>query len=257
MSVTANSSYDQAMTLFTGLSFAEKLSFLAESASLLKKEGKTGSVGKAAKKEEKKSSDAPKRAMPAGTMAWVAFVKHCKEVMPERFEGMTRPDEKMKECKKIKEDDLPAYEEFKNKFVESYEPAATAEAKPETEKVKGARGPQSEETKKAAAEKRATNKAAKDATVVKPAESKAEKIAKIKAAAAPKAKKEPKKVAVKQETEDPMPKKTIDGETYWFCPDTNGLWKVNDGNSFGGWVGKFQPDNESDPILFSDSPADE
>ena len=114
----STTSYEQTLSLFASLSFTEKLSFMADAAIAVKKEGKTGSVGKAAKKEKKeKDPDAPKRKMSPGANAWTAFVKHCKETMPERFEGLTRPDKKMSICSEIKKEDPEAYESFAAKFI--------------------------------------------------------------------------------------------------------------------------------------------
>ena len=72
-----------------------------------------------------------------------------------------------------------------------------------------------------------------------------------------KPKKEVKKAAPKKEEkkeELPMPKKEIDGTEYWFDPETNGLYPIQDGG-FGALVGYFQPDNEDEPIRFTESPT--
>lgn len=240
--------YDQALSLFASLSFMEKLSFVADASSALKKEGKTGSVGKAAKKEKKtKDADAPKRAMPAGTLAWQAFVKKCKDELPERFKDTNKVAEKLTICKEIRQEDEEAYKKFVADFVSKH--AAASSGAPALSAV----------TTPAATPKKETVEEKKK----KIAEAKAVKATPAKVAEAPaaKPKKEPKKVkavkAVKQEkeSEPSMPKKEIDGESYFFDPDTNGLWKVED-DKFGAWVGFFQADNEDEPIRYTESMAD-
>ena len=49
--------------------------------------------------------------------------------MPERFEGLARPDAKMSVCKSIKEEDPAAYEAFKAKFIADSEGGAVVEEK--------------------------------------------------------------------------------------------------------------------------------
>jgi hypothetical protein len=51
-----------------------------------------------------------------------------------------------------------------------------------------------------------------------------------------------------------MLKKTIGGISYWYDPKTEGLWKAEDNGNFGPWIGYFQPGNEENPILFTNSP---
>jgi hypothetical protein len=256
---TSASAYDQALSLFTSLSFTEKLSFLADATIALKKEGKSGSLGKAAKKEKKeKDADAPKRAMPAGTLAWLAFVAHCKTTMPERFEGITQVSKKLTICKEIRGEDEQAYKKFADDFMAKASspasvkasPAASpsavkkvvaAEAKPKADTV--------EEKKKKIAEAKEAAKEAKEA----------KEAAKATAAAAKEAKpkKEPKKTkAAEAKVAPSMPKKEIDGEEYFTDPDTNGLWKIDEDDRLGAWVGYFQPDNTEEPIRHTDSFAD-
>ena len=251
MSASATS-YDQALSLFATLSFTDKLSFLADATVAVKKEGKSGSLGKAAKKEKKeKDPDAPKRAMPAGTLAWLAFVAHCKTTMPERFEGVSQVSKKLTICKDIRGEDEEAYKKFADDFmakasspasvktspvtspsavkkvVATKTPAASTEAKPKADTV--------EEKKKKITEAKAAAAAAKDA----------------------KPKKEPKKTkAAEAKVAPSMPKKEIDGEEYFTDPDTNGLWKIDEDDRLGAWVGYFQPDNTDEPIRHTDSFAD-
>jgi hypothetical protein len=259
MSIASEStSYEQALTLVGEMPFADKLRFNAELATLLRKEGKSGAVGKAAKKEKKaKDPDAPKRAAAPGTLAWIAFVKHCKDTMSERFSDCTLEKERLAVAKAIKAEDKDAYDAFVAKYKEEHS-AAPSEDEGETETaatpaLKPAAPPAApltaaqklEKLKAAAAEKKA-------APAEKPKAAEKPKKEVKKAAAKPK--KEEKKAAPAEEP--PMPKKTIEGTDYWFDPDTNGLYSIVDGG-FGAWVGYFQPDNEEEPIRHTESPADE
>lgn len=255
--MSAASPYDQALSLFASLSFTEKLSFVAEAATTLKKEGKTGSVGKAAKKEKKeKDPDAPKRAMAVGTLAWQGFVAHCKDSMPERFADVKKVSEKLTICKEIRAEDEEAYQTFVNNFKSKHASASAPASAPASTAASPA--PVKTEVKKETLEEKkkkiAEAKAAKTATPEKKP-----------AAAEPKApakpKKEPKKVkgaaaAAEVKEENKMPKKEVDGETYFFDPDTNGLWKVDEDDKFGAWVGFFQGGNEEEPIRYTESMAD-
>ena len=264
MSVVASeSSYDQALSLFASLSFSEKLSFVAEATAALKKEGKSGSVGKAAKKDKKvKDEDAPKRTMSNGAKAWVAFVKDCKEKMPERFEGLARPDAKMTVCKAIKEEDPAAYEAFKDKFIADSK-GVVVEAKtepPALSKAEKIAKFNEQAKKKAPATSAAASPTAASPPAVTPPK-KGAKAEKPEAPAAPKkvvkAKKEaekPKKKEAKEESEElPMPVKEIDGERYFTDIETNGLWKIENEKEMGAWVGFYQPGNEDEPIRYTDS----
>lgn len=257
-------SYEQALTLVGEMPFADKLRFNAELATLLRKEGKSGAVGKAAKKEKKaKDPDAPKRAAAPGTLAWIAFVKHCKDTMSERFTDCTLEKERLAVAKAIKDEDKSAYDAFVAKFKEEHGSAAPSEDEAETAAApapKAAAPPAAPLSAKEKLEKlKAAAAAPKAAPAKKEAAAKAEKPAKE-----AKPKKEVKKAAAKPKKEEkaaaaeepPMPKKTIEGTDYWFDPDTNGLYTIVDGG-FGAWVGYFQPDNEEEPIRFTESPADE
>ena len=252
----STTSYDQTLSLFASLSFTEKLSFMADAAIAVKKEGKTGSVGKAAKKEKKeKDSDAPKRKMSPGANAWTAFVKHCKETMPERFEGLTRPDKKMSICSEIKKEDPEAYESFAAKFIAEAEASA---AKPEV-KTPVNKAEEIAKFKEAAAKKKvsAAAPAAEEKAVKATPEKKVKEEKPAKAPAAPK-KGKSKAVAAEEKTEDDLalPIKEIGGERYHFDSSSNGLWKVEGEKGFGAWVGIFQPDNEEEPIKYTESAAD-
>jgi hypothetical protein len=261
MSVASeSSSYDQALALVAELPFADKLRFNADLAALLKKEGKTGAVGKAAKKEKKAADpDAPKKAAPLGTQAWFAFVKHCKAVFADRFTECTKEPERLAVCKAIKSEDEAVYLEFVGQWkaehaetAEASSPAAAPAApvltaKEKLEKLKAAKAAAEKPAEKKAAAKKEEKKAA---AAPKPAEKPKKEVKKAAAK-----KEEPAKTAAAAE-EAPMPKKEIDGTEYWFDPETNGLYSVVDGG-FGAWVGFFQPENEDEPIRFTESPADE
>ena len=279
---TEMTSYEQALGLITDMPFSEKLRLNSDIAALLKKEGKSGAVGKAAKKERKaKDPDAPKREAAAGTLAWIAFVKHCKETMAERFTEVSKESEKLTICKAIRAEDGAAYDAFVKNFKEEYKPTvasasadAESEAEPESEAAESESEAAPAPKDMTPAEKMAKAKAIMAATAaaktkaapapkaaaaepkpkkeVKKAEPKAE-------AAAPKAKKEVKKAAPKAEkaekaepSEDKMPTKEIDGKLYLWDPETNGLWENLDGN-FGAMIGTYQPDNAEQPILFEDA----
>lgn len=253
--ISESSSYEQAITLISEMPFADKLRLNVDLASFLKKEGKSGVVGKAAKKEKKaKDPNAPKKAASHGTLAWFAFVKHCKAVFPERFAECTKEPERLTVCKAVREENEQAYTDFCNQFKSGHSEESTPSS------PVAAPAPAVAPAAKAAPvltakEKLEKLKAAKAAA---PAAAKAEKPKKETKKAAP-AKKEVKKTEVAPVAEEapmPMPKKEIDGVEYWFDPETNGLYTVLDGG-FGAWVGFFQPENDDEPIRFTESPADE
>jgi len=237
-----DSSYDQLHTMFTEMSFSDKLRFNSDAAQLLKKEGKVGAVGKAAKKE-KVEGDKPKKSAAVGTMAWINFVKHIKQTMPQRFEGVKLEKERLAIVGAIKLEDKDAYDAFVAKFKGDHSDTESV-AEP-VEPV----APVMTKAEKLAVAKKALEAAAKKPEVKKEAkkeESKKEV-----------AKKEPKKVAKKEvkkvEVEEAMPKKEVNGETYFFDPETNVLFAIINGSEFGGMVGYFQPDNEEMPIRFTDT----
>lgn len=230
------SSYDQLLNLFGEMSFADKLRFNSDAAQLMKKEGKVGAVGKAAKKE-KVEGDKPKKKAAAGTMAWINFVKHIKETMPERFKDVKLEKERLAICGTIKLEDKEAYD----KFVASYKGEHSDEesAAPSSPPVAATKAEKLATAKKAleAAAKKAAAPAAPAAKTPKKVEKKPVKVAK----------------PAKAEVEDTMPKKEVSGETYFFDPETNALFAIINGSEFGGMVGYFQPDNEEEPIRFTDT----
>lgn len=59
---------------------------------------------------------APKKKAAAGTMAWIAFVKHVKQTMPQRFEGAKLAKESLAIAQAIKLEDKEAYDAFVANF---------------------------------------------------------------------------------------------------------------------------------------------
>jgi hypothetical protein len=262
--------FDQTLATITDFSFSDKLRLNSELATLLKKEGKTGAVGKAAKKSAKASDgDKPKRKAAPGTLAWMAFVKHCKTTMAERFEGCTKEPERLTICKAIRSEDSATYDAFIKEFKENHSSSAPADDADaveddadaaEPEPVVPAPTPASKAEKLAAAKAAAAAKKAAPASEAKKPVKKAEPAseAKAPAAEAKKAKKpvkSAKTAAAKAaaETQDAMPQIEIDGENYFHDRSNNGLWKVEEDNTFGAWVGYYQPNNEEEPIRHTDS----
>jgi hypothetical protein len=268
-------SYEQALSLIGEMPFADKLRFNTDLATLLRKEGKSGAVGKAAKKEKKSKDPSNKRTAAPGTLAWIAFVKHCKDTMSERFTECTLEKERLAVAKAIKSEDKDVYDAFVVKFKSDHPvvlqgdnsaspsddeaedvsppapaptPVPTLSAKEKLEKLKAVSA--------TAALKKTEPKVKAEKPVAAP-KAKAEK-----PKAEPKAKKEVKKAAPKAKAaekpveEAAMPKKQIDGTDYWFDPETNGLYNIVDGG-FGAWVGYFQPDNKETPIRHTETPSDE
>jgi hypothetical protein len=292
-------SYESILEALAALSFSDKLRLNEELATSLRKEGKSGAVGKAIKKEKKvKDPSAKPRKTAVGTMAWIAFVKHCKSSFPERFTDCAKEPERLTVAKAIREEDQDAYQEFIQKFKDEHASAASsdedgsdseAEVSPAPTPAPAAPSAAARDSKLAemAAKKKAAMKessaagggggaaaapAPKPAAAAKPtlaAGAAAKEPKEKKAAPAAKEPKEPKPAKAKKEVkkataakeaaaeEAPtMEKKEIDGVDYFFDPELNGLWMVEDGQ-LGAWVGKFQPGNEEEPIRFTDSPADE
>ena len=265
MSITSeSSSYDQAISLISDMPFADKLRLNVDLASLLKKEGKSGVVGKAAKKEKKaKDPNAPKKAASLGTQAWFAFVKHCKNIYPERFAECTKEPERLSVCAALREEFKDNYNEFCVDFKAFHSKDSTPSspvapvapvaapvltAKEKLKKLNAAKAAAATATAPAAAPAAAAAKAEKPKKVT-PAKKEAKKVTPAKKEAK---KAEPAPVA----EEAAMPKKEIDGVEYWFDPETNGLYSVLDGG-FGAWVGFFQPENDDEPIRRTESPSDE
>jgi hypothetical protein len=150
------------LALIPDLSFTEKIQLNSELATFLKKEAKTGKIGKAIKKENKaKDPSAPKRKPKAGTLAWIEFHKHCKTTFPERYEGVGLESKRYGVTKAIREEDMPAYtkfvEDFKAKHAED-EAEATEDAS-ETEGAAAAPAPKAAKSKAGGAKAKPAAKA--------------------------------------------------------------------------------------------------
>ena len=230
------------------LSFEDKLRLNVDLAGMIKKEAKV--------KPAKGKSDAPKRKTAVGTMAWIEFVKHCKQTMPDRFADCTKEPERLSVCKAIKDEDTSAYEAFVSKFKADSEPpseVASDEEKPApklsaAEKVAALNAKKEKEVKEKEVKEEKEKKEKKEKKEVKEVKEKKKEVKEVK-------KKEVKK---KEEVEEElsMPKKEINGKVYFHDPETNGLYGVNEGDEFGPWVGFYQPGNK-EPIRYTESPADE
>lgn len=59
---------------------------------------------------------APKKKAAVGTMAWIAFVKHVKQTMPQRFEGAKLAKESLAIAQAIKLEDKEGYDAFVAKY---------------------------------------------------------------------------------------------------------------------------------------------
>jgi len=212
------------------LSLADKLSLIDSVVASIRKEG-----GIKKKVKGEKTADKPKRKAALGTLAWGAYVKHIKATMPDSFEGITKESEKLVIIKGIRADDPDGYTSFTEAWKTEHE---TSEAEPVAVAVPVAVAEPKVKAQKAP---------------------KPEKLApKVEKEEKPKAK--PAKKAVKAVKKDvpSMPQKEIDGTTYWHDPETNGLFEVTgetiiDGT--GAFIGYFQPDDEEEPIRFTDAPV--
>ena len=230
-------SFEQVLSLMSELSFSDKLRLNAELATSLKKEGKTGSVTKGVKKEKTGRTAAP------GTLAWVAFVKHCKDTMPERFTDTTKEPERLTICKAIRAEDPESYKTFTEDFKAEHASSKEEVSEPEPEPV----------PVKTKAEKMAAAKTALAAAAAKKTAAPAAPAAKKPAAPAAPKKPVKKAPAPKKVEEEVMPKLTIDGETYYHDTQTNSLWQIINGDEFGPMIGVYHPENEEgDQIEFAD-----
>ena len=276
-----SSAIQQINTLLASISFAEKLTLIEQMAGEVRKEGgavKPASKGGKRSKKASKSGDAgsdseaeakPKRKAAAGTLAWTAFVKHIKETQPEEFADVKKEAEKLTVVKRIRAENIAAYDSFVKDWKEKYAAAEKSDASSVAEDAEEAEeaAPVAAPVKpKTAAEKlaeikaaKAAEKAAKEAAasapapVATPAAKKPVKTVASKAAPAA-----PKKAA-KATEESQMPQMEIDGKMYWHDPGTQGLWEVT-GETFSGgstWMGYFQPGNDDEPIRYTENFGDE
>lgn len=268
------STTEQIISLFEGLSFADKLSLNERLASAMRKEG-GGQTATPQKKRGPKAKTAdgepkPKRKAAIGTLAWMAYVKHIKETRPGDMEGLSKESEKLTLIKGIRAEEPDAYNAFVAEWKESHKEDAASSTEAESE---------DDSASVASASAPAAAAPAAPATPTTPApkaQTAAEKIAVIKssntkvgggatatpvktaappaaaAAAAPTApKKAVKKVTVKEDAT--MPIKEIDGVSYWHHPTSNKLWEKTGDDTVSGtgpFVGFFQPGNKDEPIRY-------
>ena len=241
------------------LSLADKLSLIDSVIASIRKEG-----GIAGKKKEKAEKDAnkPKRKAALGTLAWTAYVKHCKTTMPDSFEGLSKESDKLVIVKGIRAEDPEGYTAFTEAWkLEHAETASVSDASSAEEaeeevvpKAKPVSAPKAAKAEKPVKVEKPAAAAAvpKPVKVAKAAEKAAEKpVEKPAAKPAPKAVKK----AVKKVEEPSMPQKEIDGVSYWHDPESNGLWEVTGptvADGTGSWIGYFQPDEE-EPIRFTEA----
>ena len=268
------SSFEQITTLFGEMSFADKLAFMAEAQKTVLKEGKSvaGKPTKSSKKAKEPKETGGKERDSSGTYAWNAFIKKCQVEHADRLPVDTETGETSNKrsavlqlASEIKKEDLAAYELFVKEYKETHSAWQArvggdgATMAPPAKKAESAAPKKAESAAPKKAESAAPKKA-EPAAPKKPEEPKISPAAAAKAkAAAAKAKKAEEEAAKKRAAaeEEVMIKKIIDGEEYFWCKDTNGLWKVDEGDSFGPWVGYYQAENAEDPIRFTDAPGEE
>jgi len=252
----SSTSFDDALALFDGLSPTDQLRFNFEVASRLKKGGKTGKT-----KSKTSSSDAagekPKRKAAPGTLAWMAFVKHCKTTMPDRFEDCTKEPERLTICKAIRSEDSAAYDAFTKDFVDNYSEAE--EAEPAASAAPAAAAAPTKAAKTPAKAAKAASAPAAPAPVTPAKTTKAKTPgAPTKAVKTPGAPTKAAKAAKAAPAPAPaMPQIEVDGETYFHDRSNNGLYNLMEDGSLGAWVGFYQPTDAEEPIRYTESPTDE
>ena len=231
----SSTSYDQALALFEGLSFSDKLRFNSEIASLLKKDGKAGKTSKTAS-----DPDAPKRSVAPATAAWFAFVAHCKETMPDRFEGLKKVTDKLQVCKAIRAEDMAAYESFAEKFKQGLPAASAASAPTPAEAKTSVEVKTPTKAEKVVAVKAALASAAPVVPATSAATAVPKKIAPKKAV----------KTVAPPPAEPTMPQIEIDSENYFIDRESNTLYTIMDDQSLGAKVGTYQPNDAAEPIAY-------
>jgi hypothetical protein len=250
------------MSQIEDLSFAEMLKLNSLLAAHCAKQVKgKGTIAKAAKKEKKGKDEGeteakPKRAAPTGLMAYQAFSKHCRQMYPDRFEGLKGMKAISAVVKEIKEADMDEY----NRFVEKFKAQAASPAEEEAEESADAEAAEAAEETSAAAGG-GGGAAAKPESIVKKEVEKLESKVQPAAAAAPppapaaaaaKPKKEVKRAVGGAKAKAKFETIVIQGEEYFVDPKTNKLFaKLEDGLS-GSFVGTYQPDDEDEPIKYED-----
>ena len=283
---------DQITTLIGELTFDEMIRLNKTIATSLASSVPAGAAGKKVKMSKKNAKDAggepkEKKKVALGTAAWMAFVKECKSnpTHAERFAEVTLEKERLVICKAIRAEDGAAYDAFVTKYKEEHaddssdsasvisETQSVAEAPaaapaPVADKVKKTLSPEHLAKLKAGREKAAAAKKAVAAPAPAPAPAPAAAAksatpapAAKSAAPAPAAKKQVKKAAAAPapapapapvEEDEAFTKKTISGRAYWLDTAANSLYDCEDDDSWGAFVGKWQPDNHEEPILYMD-----
>lgn len=227
------------ISMISTMNLSDKLALNQLLAASIAKEIGTGPV--ATGKKSKKDPNAPKRAAAPGVLAWNAFIKHCKTTQPTLFEGIKLEKDRLAICGGIKEKDLPAYQAWVAEFIKTLPalPAAPASApasapssdtenKPEEVKASKPKKEKSDEQKAAEKQKRKEKADAKKATASAPAP-----------------------VAFAEATEGDMIKKTIKGKQYLMDPESGNLYATDSKHqSVGDYVGKFNADDDANPIDF-------
>ncbi len=226
---------------------------------------KGGKKVKASKAEKADTADKPKRKAALGTLAWTAYVKHCKTTMPDSFEGLTKESDKLVIVKGIRAEDPEGYKAFTEAWKTEHGETSSVDdsaSVAETASVAEAEEPVPAPAKKpakTAPKTAAPTPAPKVAAAPKVA---TPKVAAPKAAEKPAAAKKPVKKEVKKVVAEvpPMPQKEIDGVSYWHDPETNALWVVTGptvADGTGAFSGYFQPGNEEEPIRHAENFGDE
>jgi hypothetical protein len=179
----------------------------------------------------------------------MAFVKHCKTTMPDRFEDCTKEPERLTICKAIRSEDSAAYDAFTKDFVDNYSEAEEAEPAAPAAPTPAAAAAPAKAAKTPAKAAKVASAAPAAAAPVTPA-----KTTKAKTPAAPtkaaKAKTAPAPAPA-------MPQIEVDGETYFHDRSNNGLYNLMEDGSLGAWVGFYQPTDAEEPIRYTESPTDE
>jgi hypothetical protein len=116
--MTTESNMESVLSSITDLSFGDKITLMNQLSLLIKKEAKTGVIGKAMKKERKqRDPDAPKKESAPGTKAWRAYVSEIKEKHPEILSDCEKEPERLKKIGEYKDAHLAAYEKFVDEFI--------------------------------------------------------------------------------------------------------------------------------------------
>jgi hypothetical protein len=116
--MTTESNMESVLSSITDLSFGDKITLMNQLSLLIKKEAKSGVIGKAMKKERKqRDPDAPKKESAPGTKAWRAYVSEIKEKHPEILADCEKEPERLKKIGEYKDAHLAAYEKFVDEFI--------------------------------------------------------------------------------------------------------------------------------------------